>query len=59
MGRVTEFIHYINGEHEPTALEKRSEYSYIAFTEEIVRVAKDYRKARKRRLNEIWCLHSA
>ena len=52
MGRVTEFIHYINQEHEPTALEKRSEYSHIAFTEEIVRVAKDYRKARKRRSSE-------
>ena len=48
MGRVTELIHYINEEHEPTALEKRSEYSHIAFTEEIVRAAKDYRKARKR-----------
>ena len=48
MGRVTELIHYINEEHEPTALEKRSEYSHIAFTEEIVRAAKDYRKEIKK-----------
>ena len=52
MGRVTEFIHYINEEHEPTALEKKSEYSYITFTERAVRVAKDYRKERNRRKNE-------
>ena len=48
MGRVTEFIHYINEEHEPTALEKKSEYSYISFTERVVDVGKDYRKERKK-----------
>ena len=55
MGRVTEFIHYINEEHEPTALEKKSEYSHIAFTERVVKARKDYRKARKkeRRKNEV------
>ena len=55
MGRVTEFIHYINEGHEPTALEKKSEYSHIAFTERVVKAGKDYRKARKkeRRKNEV------
>ena len=55
MGRVTEFIHYINQEHEPTALEKKAEYSHIAFTERVVKAGKDYRKARKkeRRSNEM------
>jgi len=51
MGRVTELIHYINQEHEPTALEKK-EYNYITFTEKIVRDAKKYRKEIKRRKNE-------
>ena len=49
MGRVTELIHYINQEYEPTALEKKSEYSHITFTEGVVRAAKDYRKEIKRR----------
>ena len=55
MGRVTEFIHYINQEHEPTALEKKAEYSHIAFTERVVKAGKDYRKVRKkeRRKNEV------
>jgi len=55
VGRVTEFIHYINQEQEPTALEKKSEYSHIAFTERVVKAGKDYRKARKkeRRKNEV------
>jgi len=48
VGRVTEFIHYINEEHEPTALEKRVEYSYISFTERVIDAGKDYRKERKK-----------
>ena len=48
MGRVTQFIHYLNEEYEPTPLMKMAEYSHISFTEEINKIGKDYRKQRRR-----------
>ena len=48
MGRVTEFIHYINEKYEPTALEKTEEYSYISFNEKTTTLGKKYRRERKK-----------
>ena len=48
MGRVTEFINYINSDHEPSAETKKWEYNYISFTEEITELAKAYRRKRKK-----------
>ena len=48
MGRVTEFMHYINEENEPTALVKRSEYTHISFTEKITNLGKAYRRKRRK-----------
>ena len=47
MGRVTEFIHYINLKKEPTPFEKMTEYSHISFTEEIQKKTRKYRKKMK------------
>ena len=51
MGRVSEFIYYINQDTEPTPLEKMTQYSHISFTEDINEVGKKYRRKRKRREN--------
>ena len=51
MGRVTEFIYYINQDSEPTALVKATEYSHISFTEEVNQIGKDCRKKRKQERN--------
>ena len=48
MGRVTEFIHYINEKYEPNALVKRSEYSHISFTDKVTDTAKAYRRERRK-----------
>tara|TARA_Y100000310_G_C20614238_1_gene779739 strand:- start:308 stop:484 length:177 start_codon:yes stop_codon:yes gene_type:complete len=48
VGRVTEFIHYINEKHEPGALVKRSEYAHISFTDRVTDAAKTYRKKRRK-----------
>jgi len=55
MGRVSEFIYYLNLEREPTPLEKMTEYPHMSFTEDINKIGKDYRRAmkkKKRRDNE-------
>ena len=52
MGRVSEFIYYLNLEREPTPLEKMTEYSHISFTEDINKIGKDYRRAMKKRKGE-------
>ena len=44
MGRVTEFIDYINREKEPDAMEKESDYNYISFTEKLKKIRKEHRK---------------
>ena len=48
MGRVTEFIHYINEDYEPDALVKRSEYTHVSFTDRVTGVAKAYRSKRRK-----------
>ena len=48
MGRVTEFIHYINEDYEPDALVKRSEYTHMSFTDRVAGAAKTYRSKRRR-----------
>ena len=48
MGRVTEFINYINEECEPTPLKKISEYSHITFTKKVQEARKVYRKNLKK-----------
>ena len=48
MGRITEFIDYINQEHEPLPPEKKSIYNYISFTDRIIMIAKRYRKKMKK-----------
>ena len=54
MGRVTEFIHYINEEYEPDAIVKKADYYCISFTEKITKIAKSYRRGRRKekRINE-------
>jgi hypothetical protein len=49
MGRVTEFIDYINRKREPSDYFKSSEYHYISFTDKLVKIAKQYRKNMKYR----------
>ena len=48
MGRVSEFIYYINKDKEPTPFEKMTEYSHISFTDEINSIGKGYRKNMKK-----------
>ena len=48
MGRVTQFIHYLNEEYEPTPLVKMAEYPHISFTESINKIGREYRKQRRR-----------
>ena len=48
MGRISEFIYYINEDKEPTPWEKMTEYSHISFTEEINQIGKKYRKNMKK-----------
>ena len=52
MGRITEFIDYINQKYEPTALEKKSDYSHITFTSKVEKLSKDYRKQMKKENNK-------
>ena len=54
MGRVTQFICYLNEESEPTPFMKMTEYTHISFTERINDIGKAYRKERRkeRRANE-------
>ena len=49
MGRVSQFIYYINQKTEPTPFEKMTEYSHISFTETVNEIGKRYRKEMKRR----------
>ena len=51
MGRVTQFIHYLNEEYEPTSLIKMAEYPHISFTESINEIGKAYRKQRRMERN--------
>ena len=48
MGRVSQFIDYINQDNEPTPFEKMTEYSHISFTEIVNDLGKKYRKERKK-----------
>jgi hypothetical protein len=48
MGRVTQFIYYLNEESEPTPFIKMSEYSHISFTERINDIGKAYRRERRK-----------
>ena len=48
MGRITEFIDYINREKEPVAIVKNHDYHYITFTDRIEKIGKTYRKERKK-----------
>ena len=50
MGRVTQFIHYLNEEHEPTPFIKMAEYSHISFTENVNEKGKAYRKQRRKEI---------
>lgn len=50
MGRITEFIYYINLEHEPTPLEKMAEYTSLAFTSNVIDARKEYKKSRQKYL---------
>ena len=45
---MTEFIHYMNQEYEPTTLEKKSEYSHISFTDKLQEAAKKHRRRIKK-----------
>ena len=47
MGRISEFIYYINLEHEPTPLDKIEQYTSLAFTSNVVDARKEYRKKLK------------
>ena len=47
MGRVTEFIEFINADEIPTDEEMQFMYSYITKTEEIKKIRKKYRKKQK------------
>ena len=53
MGRVTQFIHYLNEKYEPTPLIKMAEYNHISFTEEVNEIGKAYRKERRREQKNI------
>ena len=44
MGRVTEFIEFINREKIPDEEEMESLYSYISKTKKLKKVRKEYRK---------------
>ena len=44
MGRVTEFIHYINSKHEPDPTEKACEYTHISFIDSTKEVRKKHQK---------------
>lgn len=48
MGRITDFIDYINQDYEPNSLVKKSEYNNISFTDKIVTLSKKYRRQRKK-----------
>ena len=48
MGRVTEFIHYLNEKSEPTSMQKMNEYTHISFTEKINMLGKAYRQIRRK-----------
>jgi len=48
VGRVTQFIYYLNEEYEPTPLVKMAEYSHISFTDEINEKGRAYRNQRRR-----------
>ena len=47
MGRISEFIYYINLEHEPEPLNKITEYPSLAFTSNIIKARKDYLKTKR------------
>ena len=44
MGRVTEFIDYINRENEPSDDEKISLYTHLTITEKLKKTRKEHRK---------------
>ena len=48
MGRVTEFIDYINREREPSEDEKTSLYTHITITEKLKAARKEYLKNTKK-----------
>ena len=47
MGRVTQFIDFINRKKMPSEDEQTTDYSHISITEELKRIRKDYRKKTK------------
>ena len=48
MGRVTEFMHYLNEKSEPTYVQKMTEYTHMSFTEKINMIGKAYRQLRRK-----------
>jgi len=44
MGRITEFIDYINREKEPDPMDKLCLYTHISFTEQIKAARQEHRK---------------
>ena len=47
MGRVAEFIEFINADEIPTDEEMKFMYSHITKTEELKKIRKKYKKKRK------------
>ena len=47
MGRVTEFIEFINADKIPDEEEMKFMYSYITKTKELKKIRKKYKKKRK------------
>ena len=48
MGRVTEFIDFINREKMPSVEEQQSEFHYISITENLKKIRKKYRRVIKK-----------
>ena len=48
MGRVTEFMHYLNEKSEPTSMQKMTEYTHMTFTEKVNMLGKAHRKIRRK-----------
>jgi len=51
MGRVTEFIEFINADPIPAEEEMQFMYSYITKTKELKKIRKEYRKKIKEKSN--------
>ena len=44
MGRITDFISYINEEYEPIPLDKKAIFVHILFTDKVQEARRKYRK---------------